>query len=79
VLHYFFSEDHKEVSDVEVLVMLTPRIIRLPDSSQDQSAKPFAAHDDSGSGPFELRSIPETPEPRAIPQGGIGPGQPPAH
>jgi len=69
VLHYFFSEDHKEVSDVEVLVMLTPRVIRLPDSSPETLAEPFAAHDDSG---------PSTPEPRAIPQGVLGQGQPPA-
>ena len=77
VLHYFFSEDHKEVSDVEVLVMLTPRIIRLPDNSPENLGEPFAAHDDSIPGAPEMRSIPETPEPRAIPPGGIGPGQPP--
>jgi general secretion pathway protein D len=77
VLHYFFSEDHKEVSDVEVLVMLTPRIIRLPDNSPENPAEPFAAHDDSSPGAPELRSLPETPEPRAIFPGGIGPGQPP--
>jgi general secretion pathway protein D len=68
LLHYFFSEDHKEVSDVEVLVMLTPRVIRLPDSSPDNSAKPFIDRDDSGF---------TTPERRSIPQGGISQGPPP--
>jgi general secretion pathway protein D len=58
VLHYFFSEDHKEVSDVEVLVMLTPRVIRLPDSSLDNSAKPFAAHEDTGLAAPEQSSLP---------------------
>src|SRR5208337_4376106 len=68
VLHYFFSEDHKEVSDVEVLVMLTPRVIRLPDSSPENIAKPFTAHDDTGFSTPELRSLPETPDPRTVPQ-----------
>jgi general secretion pathway protein D len=59
ILHYFFSEDHKEVSDVEVLVMLTPQVIRLPDISPDNSAKPFIAHDDSGFTTPELRTFPQ--------------------
>jgi general secretion pathway protein D len=85
VLHYFFSEDHKEVSDVEVLVMLTPRVIRLPDTSLDGSAKPFTGHGDSGVTP-EMRSTPTpeltpTPTPKVTPTppGGFGPGPPPNH
>jgi len=31
LLRYFFSQVHKEVNDTEVLVMLTPRVIRLPE------------------------------------------------
>jgi general secretion pathway protein D len=66
LLHYFFSEDHKEFSDVEVLVMLTPRVIRLPDSSPENIAKPF-----TGQGDSNLNS----PEPTtAIP--GFGPAAP---
>ncbi len=30
-LRYLFSQDNKEVNDQEVLVMLTPRVIRLPE------------------------------------------------
>jgi general secretion pathway protein D len=30
-LRYFFSQNNKEVNDQEVLVMLTPRVIRLPE------------------------------------------------
>jgi general secretion pathway protein D len=85
VLHYFFSEDHKEVSDVEVLVMLTPRVIRLPDSSLDNNAKPFTGHSDSDVA-GEMRSTPTpeltppfTPEVRPTPPGGFGPGPPPIH
>jgi general secretion pathway protein D len=32
-LRYLFSQDNKEVNDQEVLVMLTPRVIRLPEPS----------------------------------------------
>lgn len=32
-LRYFFSQESKEVSDQEVLVMLTPRVIRLPEAA----------------------------------------------
>jgi general secretion pathway protein D len=31
LLRYLFSNEHKEVNDQEVLVMLTPRVIRLPE------------------------------------------------
>lgn len=30
ILHYFFSSEHRERIETEVLVMLTPRVIRLP-------------------------------------------------
>ena len=33
LLRYLFSQEHKEVSDQEVLVMLTPRVIRLPEAA----------------------------------------------
>ena len=32
-LRYFFSNEHSERIDTEVLVMLTPRVIRLPEPS----------------------------------------------
>ena len=31
LIRYLFSQDNKEVNDQEVLVMLTPRVIRLPE------------------------------------------------
>jgi general secretion pathway protein D len=44
LLHYLFSEDHKEVNDQEVLVMLTPRVIRLPEAaSAEGSTLPVGA------------------------------------
>ena len=73
LLHYLFSEDHKEVSDVEVLVMLTPEVIRLPDrpgEKNDASLVPgegssTPAETPGGSGfdqPFGFPSVPETPQ-----------------
>ena len=72
-MHYLFSEDHKEVSDVEVLVMLTPEVIRLPDrpgEKNDASLVPgegssTPAETPGGSGfdqPFGFPSVPETPQ-----------------
>lgn len=31
LLHYFFSTEHRERAETEVLVMLTPRVVRLPE------------------------------------------------
>jgi type II secretory pathway component GspD/PulD (secretin) len=31
LIRYLFSQESKEVNDQEVLVMLTPRVIRLPE------------------------------------------------
>ena len=43
-LKYLFSQENKEVNDQEVLVMLTPRVIRLPEPGPvDSSAVPVAA------------------------------------
>jgi general secretion pathway protein D len=38
LLHYLFSNDHKEVDDQEVLVMLTPRVIRLPEPTAGEGS-----------------------------------------
>jgi general secretion pathway protein D len=43
-LKYLFSQENKEVNDQEVLVMLTPRVIRLPEPGPvDSSEVPVAA------------------------------------
>lgn len=43
-LRYLFSQNNKEMNDQEVLVMLTPRVIRLPEPGVvDGSAVPMAA------------------------------------
>jgi general secretion pathway protein D len=70
LLHFLFSNDHKEVNDQEVLVMLTPRVIRLPESvtiegktvpvgafGGEERSGPFGG----GARPFEIPS----PEPTA--------------
>jgi general secretion pathway protein D len=67
LLHYLFSEDHKEVSDQEVLVMLTPRVIRLPEAHMTAGAGvPVGATGSAeerpgfieGPRPFEIPSSP---------------------
>ena len=70
-LRYFFSQDSKEVNDQEVLVMVTPRVIRLPDSAlAEGSAMPVGA---LGGGEITPGSI-EGPRPLEIPT--TGPRQP---
>ncbi len=68
LIRYLFSQENKEVNDQEVLVMLTPRVIRLPDSARTaSSAVPVGslggaegAGGIEGGRPFEI----PTPEPR---------------
>jgi general secretion pathway protein D len=79
LLHYLFSEDHKEFADVEVLVMLTPRVIRLPDRPADGSAKAGVANEGPGPSPetpgvlepSQPPTVPSTHEPLPSPPGGF--------
>jgi general secretion pathway protein D len=50
-LRYLFSQSNKEVNDVEVLVMLTPRVVRLPDSPADQGTASILSREGSTSSP----------------------------
>jgi general secretion pathway protein D len=44
LIRYLFSQENHEVSDQEVLVMLTPRVIRLPEAATgESSALPMGA------------------------------------
>jgi general secretion pathway protein D len=44
LIRYLFSQDNKEVNDQEVLVMVTPRVIRLPESASGEgSAVPLGS------------------------------------
>jgi general secretion pathway protein D len=73
LFHYLFSEDHKEISDVEVLVMLTPEVIRLPDRPGDKNVISLAPGEGSSPSseipaglqfnePYRIPSVPETPQ-----------------
>ena len=61
-LRYLFSQDNKEVNDQEVLVMVTPRVIRLPEPGiAEGSAVPMESHSSGeerpgmeGMHPFEV-------------------------
>lgn len=62
-LRYLFSQDNKEVNDQEVLVMLTPRVIRLPEPGVTEgSAVPMGMP--SGAGAEERPGLIDNP--RAI-------------
>jgi general secretion pathway protein D len=72
LLRYFFSQENKEVNDEEVLVMLTPRVIRLPEpAATEGSAVSVGSLGDGaehpggaeGSRPFEIPS-PEPHQPQ---------------
>jgi general secretion pathway protein D len=64
-LRYFFSQNNKEVNDEEVLIMLTPRVIRLPEPGPvEGSAVPVAAAGGSEERPgFMENPRPEVPNP----------------
>jgi general secretion pathway protein D len=64
-LKYLFSTNEREKIDTEVLVMLTPRIIRLPESYPTEAVS-IAAQPAAGSPPAEGQParLPPPPEPR---------------
>jgi general secretion pathway protein D len=78
ILKYFFSSQKRERIETEVLVMLTPRVIRLPDIPAESGAEVAVG---AGEGrpaaamppPAEVMPQPPT-QPEAIPE---TPGQPP--
>lgn len=65
-LRYFFSSEHTERMETEVLVMLTPRVIRLPEISTG-AEKALTMHSSS--------PAPEAPPPAGPPPGEV-PGEP---
>jgi general secretion pathway protein D len=63
-LRYLFSQNNKEVNDQEVLVMLTPRVIRLPEPGiVERSAVPMAV----AGGSEEHPGFIENPRPPELP------------
>jgi general secretion pathway protein D len=71
LIRYLFSQENREVNDQEVLVMLTPRVIRLPEPALSEgSAVPVGALGGGegpvgaeGPRPFEVPS-PQPPQPQ---------------
>ena len=63
-LRYLFSTENKEVRETEVLIMLTPHIVRLPEVRQAAGNTPVAK--ETGG-----------PSPRPFPTPGVIPPQPP--
>jgi general secretion pathway protein D len=66
-LKYFFSDTKHEKKRTDVLIMLTPRVIRLPESSVEAAATQTPAQPVTG---------PSTPSPSAAPARPASPTQP---
>ena len=65
-LRYFFSSENKEQREQEVLIMLTPHIVRLPEVRQPIGNTPVAK-ETSGPGPRPFtvpEGIPQPPQPQ---------------
>jgi len=77
-LRYFFSTEHSERAETEVLVMLTPRVIRLPEVPAESGAEVAVTGGESrpaGTMPPPAETTPQPPtQPEAVPE---TPGQPP--
>jgi len=77
-LKYFFSTEKRERIETEVLVMLTPRVIRLPEVPAESGAEVAVTGGESrpaGAMPPPAEVTPQPPtQPEAIPE---TPGQPP--
>ncbi len=66
ILRYFFSSEHREFTTTEVLVMLTPRVVRLPDPRASQSAQVTVGS--GGAGPAIDMQRPMVDVPLNLPQ-----------
>jgi general secretion pathway protein D len=75
-LKYFFSDTKHEKVKTDVLIMLTPRIIRLPESSVETAATQTPAQPVTKSSTSPAQA-PAAPAPRATPPPPPSPGGPP--
>jgi general secretion pathway protein D len=66
-LKYFFSSEHKEKTDTEVLVMLTPRVIRLPDVASTEGELAVTGGGAPGA-PLAFPTTTPLPQPEVIPR-----------
>jgi general secretion pathway protein D len=62
LLRYFFSQENKEVNDQEVMVMLTPRVIRLPEGAVTAGTSLPAGTAGGGGRPTDMAQPPELPQ-----------------
>jgi len=76
LLHYLFSQDYKEINNVEVLVMLTPQVIRLPDRPTGGGAMAVVPSESSSLSPdsqepFGTSTPLRSPDSQEPPAGGV--------
>jgi len=75
ILKYLFASEHRERIDTEVLVMLTPRVIRLPEVSPAEGE--VAVTGGAPTGPSPAFPTTPLPQPEAIPPPVEPPLEPP--
>jgi general secretion pathway protein D len=69
LIRYLFSQENKEVNDQEVLIMLTPRVIRLPEPATAEGSAVTVATPGGAEGPGGFEGprpfeIPTPPQPQ---------------
>ncbi|MBZ5513473.1 MAG: hypothetical protein LAN62_01255 [Acidobacteriia bacterium] len=75
VLRYLFSSEHRDLEDTEVLVMLTPRVIRLPEFAGEAGAGVSVPA--AGIAPPTIPTPAQVPIPPSGPEAPQGPETPP--
>jgi general secretion pathway protein D len=75
IMRYLFSADNKEIQDSEVLIVLTPRIVRLPEWSKENLRALYSGTDTMPAVRKELdvKTPTSNPNPSATPAGAVAP------
>jgi general secretion pathway protein D len=77
VIRYLFSSDSVEHQEDEVLIMLIPHIVRLPDWTKENLRGIYSGSDQNIQVKLESESrTPEAPKPATQAPGGVAPGTP---
>jgi general secretion pathway protein D len=78
VMHYLFATDNTETQEDEVLIVLTPRVVRMPDWSKANLRAMFSGTDTfvGAKRELEVKAPTANPNPQMIPP--AGPAQTPA-
>ncbi|HTZ48149.1 MAG TPA: hypothetical protein VMH20_11190 [Verrucomicrobiae bacterium] len=75
IMRYLFSADNKDIQDSEVLIVLTPRIVRMPEWTKENLRALYSGTDTMPTVRRELdvRTPTSNPTPGATPAGAVAP------